>query len=398
MPTPFTHTTRAIAAEHGRGPLLAITTGLLVLAAWAIWFFSADITVYRTSERAHLKQSNNTVQIAAQRAGKVVAVPAALGDTLKRGDVLLQLDTASFDLDLHGDTRVARSLADQLAAIDDERALLETKFTQDDNALQEQLTVQQQLHRLQTSNQQIQADVAARYEQLRAKQQGSELDYLAAKRAYQQAAMATLQAQADIRAAEDRRAQLASDYQLAVTALQQRRDAIQQQRAATDTRVQQHDLAIDQQYLRAPMAGTLAALADLREGEMVAAGAVVGTIRADGAIEVQAQFTPARALGHIHPGQPARIKLDGFSWARYGQLSARVQRVASAIQGGVVQVALVIEGEVPAGLPLQHDLPATVEIAIGNKTPYQLVLQRAGDLLQGQASNDQQVQTAGAGR
>ncbi|WP_444928565.1 HlyD family secretion protein [Microbulbifer sp. SSSA002] len=340
------------------------------------------------SDNARLEQEQNTVHISTQRVGRVIAVDAELGDTLEAGDTLIQLDTSVLDLSLEGDTQVAESLQGQLYSVQREQNLRDKKFTEDQKAIDDQLKLLKQQYQLQVSNQKIQADVADRYEQLLQKQQSSELDYLAAKRTYQQMAMATLKVQADISALEVRRAQLISEYELEVSTLNQRGQDIKGKLAEVDTRIQQNHLAMSEQNLRAPIAGRLASLAKIREGEVLAAGQQVATIQAEGAISILAFFPPALALGHIQPGQEAQVKLDGFSWTRYGQLQARVERVASAVQQGKVLVQLSLQGEMPPQLPLLHDLPARVEIATGKKTPYQLLLQRTGEILSGKAPEE----------
>ncbi|AWF82775.1 hypothetical protein BTJ40_19235 [Microbulbifer sp. A4B17] len=388
MSTPFSHTTRAIASDSIRALVVVTLLGFLLLIAWLIWFFTKDITIYSVSDDARLEQEQNTIHVSTQRIGRVITVDAELGDTLVAGDILVQLDTSVLDLSLKGDTKISESLRDQLDSVQRERRLLDKKIGEDEKALSDQLKILEQRYQLQASNQKIQAEVADRYERLLEKQQSSELDYLAAKRTYQQMAMATLKIQADIRALEDRRAQLISEYELEVSTLKQRNQDIDGKLAEVDTRIQQSHLAVSEQKLRAPIAGKLAALAEIREGEVLAAGQQIATIQAEGLISIQAFFPPALALGHIQPGQQARVKLDGFSWARYGQLEARVERVASAVQQGKVLVQLSLQGEVPPHLPLLHDLPARVEIATGKKTPYQLLLQRAGEILSGKAPKD----------
>ncbi|MCO1335804.1 HlyD family efflux transporter periplasmic adaptor subunit [Microbulbifer sp. OS29] len=351
------------------------------MAAWALWFFTQEITTYSVSDQARLEQEHNTVHVSTQREGRVVSILAVLGDTLNSGDLLVKLDTSSFDLDLTGDGLVLNSLSAQLESIKLEQSLIDNKYVEDDKALQDQLQIYMQKYQLQQSNQKIQADVTNRYEMLLEKQQSSELDYLAAKRTYQQMAMETLQVKSEIELIKDRLEQISHEYQLEVSTLQQRRANIEQKLVETDTRIQQSSLAVNEQELRAPISGTLASLAEIREGEVLQAGQHIATIQAGGGISVQAFFPPALALGHIQVGQVARVKLDGFSWARYGQFEARVERMASAVQHEKILVQLSLQGDAPSILPLLHDLPARVEIATGTKTPYQLLLQRVGDML-----------------
>ncbi|WP_444925974.1 HlyD family secretion protein [Microbulbifer sp. TRSA002] len=358
------------------------------MAAWVTWFFTQKVTTYSVSEQAKLEQEHNTVHVTTQRAGRVIAIHAELGDELNAGDLLVQLDTSIFDLTLMGDSKVSDSLASQLESIKQEQNLMSRKYQEDDAALRDQLQIAKQKHQLQLSNQKIQADVASRYEMLLEKQQSSELDYLSAKRIYQQMVMDTLGAESEIKSLEDRLEQASSEYQLELSDLQQRRAETEKELAEVETRIKQSSLAVNEQQLRAPISGTLASLSEIREGEVIALGQHLATIQASGRISVQAFFPPALALGHIQVGQSARVKLDGFSWARYGQLYARVERVASAVQQDRILVQLALVGDTPPRLPLLHDLPVRVEIATGTKTPYQLLLQRAGEILTGESGDN----------
>lgn len=381
MPTPFPHTTRAIAADRPRFLLWATAIGLLLLTAWSVWFFAAEVTIYKISNNAKFDQDSNAVQLSAQRPGKILAVQAGLGDALNAGDIVVQLDSEPLELQRDGESRMRDSLAAELQAIERERQSLNAQFEQDRQAQAEKLERLRQLHQLQASNQAIQADVTARYEQLVQKQQSAQVDFLRAKRDYQRMVMATLEAKGNVEAAESRLQSSEQEYRRSLAALDQRTNQVQQQLLQANTRLQQHSLAVEEQHLRAPIAGTLASLADLRPGQILAAGQVIGAIRADGKLKVSARYSPAEALGHIRPGQAARVKLQGFSWAQYGQLEARVARVASAVRDGEVIVELNITEKPPQGLPMLHDLPASVEIATAGRTPYQLLLHHAGQLL-----------------
>ncbi|MEX2963040.1 HlyD family secretion protein [Microbulbifer sp. TYP-18] len=396
MPTPFPHTTRALAADRPRPLLAATATGLLLLAAWSLWLLRADITLYKTSASARLEQDDNSVQISAQRGGKILAVAARLGDTLAAGDIVVQLDASPAQLQRAGEIRVSASLETELEAIKRERQLLDAQYQKDHEARAAELERLRQLHQLQESNLAIQTDVADRFQKLAQKQQAAQLDYLRAKRDRQQALMTTLEARSAVEAAETRQRRGEQEYQRALAALAQRSSQIRRQIQEADTRLQQHSLAVEEQHLRAPIAGTLSSLAELRPGQVLAAGQVVGAIRADGGLRVSALYNPADALGHIRPGQPARVELQGFSRARYGQIRARVTRVASAVQDGRIAVELRIDDPPPAGLPLLHDLPARVEVATASISPWQLLLQRAGRLLAPQEA--EMEATLGAGQ
>mgnify|MGYP006951217479 CR=1 FL=1 len=91
-------------------------------------------------------------------------------------------------------------------------------------------------------------------------------------------------------------------------------------------------------------------------------------------------FTPASVFGRILPGQSARLRLDGFPWAQFGTIEARVTRVASEIRENLVRVEFEPTSKT-SHIALQHGLPGSVEVTVEQTTPAVLVLRAAGQLI-----------------
>jgi membrane fusion protein (multidrug efflux system) len=142
---------------------------------------------------------------------------------------------------------------------------------------------------------------------------------------------------------------------------------------------------LEKRAIRAPIEGTIAGIAQgLRAGAFVAAGDQLCAIVPGGdGHRVVAEFKPAKAVGRIRPGQPARLRLDGYPWAQYGLVKARVSSVASEVRDGLVRVELGIEPEVPAGIVLEHGLPGELEVEVETASPAMLVLRSVGKLVEG---------------
>ena len=100
-----------------------------------------------------------------------------------------------------------------------------------------------------------------------------------------------------------------------------------------------------------------------------------------GRLAVVAEFPPAAAIGRIHRGQPARLRLQGYPWAQYGSIAAKVASVASEIRNGTVRVELEVSSAAQPNIPMQHGLPGAVEVEVEQITPIALVLRNAGKLL-----------------
>ena len=118
----------------------------------------------------------------------------------------------------------------------------------------------------------------------------------------------------------------------------------------------------------------------MRPGTVVREGQRLAVIVPSSKLALIAQFEPSSALGRIHPGQHARVRLDGFPWAQYGTVTATVTHVAGEPRDGSVRVELAVDRP-PAGIPLQHGLPGTVEVEVERATPASLILRNSGRLL-----------------
>ena len=135
---------------------------------------------------------------------------------------------------------------------------------------------------------------------------------------------------------------------------------------------------IEQTRVRAPIAGRLGEVAALQPGAVVQPGRHPGRGAACGrSCGWWLTFCPAIALGRVQPGQPARLRLEGFPWAQYGSLAATVTSVANEARDGVIRVELHL-GRNADSDSLQHGLPGTVEVEVERISPATLVLRAVG--------------------
>jgi len=95
---------------------------------------------------------------------------------------------------------------------------------------------------------------------------------------------------------------------------------------------------IGKRSIRAPQAGEVGEVIDLRVASLVREGDRLGTILAAGDIKVIADFAAASALGRVRLGQQAQVRLDGFPWTQYGMLTATVDRVATEPRAGRLHI------------------------------------------------------------
>jgi membrane fusion protein, adhesin transport system len=118
-------------------------------------------------------------------------------------------------------------------------------------------------------------------------------------------------------------------------------------------------------------------------GGYVAEGQRLFSVVPPGELIAVGDFSPGSAIGRLHPGQRATMRLDGFPWAQYGSIHATVTRVATEVRDGLVQVEFT---PAPTGNPvqiMQHGVPGVIEVAVEQAAPASLVFRAAGLLLSG---------------
>jgi membrane fusion protein (multidrug efflux system) len=93
---------------------------------------------------------------------------------------------------------------------------------------------------------------------------------------------------------------------------------------------------------------------------------------------IVAEFNPATAIGRIRPNQRAQLRLDGFPWAQFGSVDAKVLRVAGEIRDRSVRVELSATRDATRGLTLRHGMTGMVEVSIEDISPALLLLRTIG--------------------
>jgi multidrug resistance efflux pump len=137
---------------------------------------------------------------------------------------------------------------------------------------------------------------------------------------------------------------------------------------------------VDRRTVRAPISGRIGEAQILRVGSYIRSGEPIGAIVPLGALRIVAEFPPL-VIGRIRIGQPAELRLQGFPWAEYGSIQARVSAVAEEIRNDRVRVELSITPRPVSRVPLQHGLPGSVQVEVERVTPARLVLRAAGQLV-----------------
>lgn len=377
----FSRTTRALKADRGLGSMLAIGAALVLLAVWAAWFAFGRVTVYQVSRAAHIEVTSASREIATLQGGKLIASGLFIGRRVKTGEVLAELESEPEKLRLaEAEARLAGYPA-RLGALRRAQGSAEVAQAGTQSAKSAELAAARARTREAQASAEFNRNVAARQQADSESGGSSPVD---AERARSESRRAAAVQEAsrheEARIAGDataRGADRAGDSARIAASIASEESG----RAAAEQQVAQLRYELEQRKIRAPADGVIGDVTALRLGEVIAAGARLATIVPDGDLHVVAAFDPAMGLGRLTSGQTARLRLDGFSWAQYGDFPAQVERVAAEPSGNALRVELRMPRRRSEDLPLRHGMTGQVNVAIEQVSPAVMLLRAIGQVL-----------------
>jgi multidrug resistance efflux pump len=377
----FSRSERFLEADNSRRSYFGFLLSAVLLALWVVWFCFARVSVYEVSDKAELEVDQAVHPIAAAVSGRIVASNLVLGKHVQAGDVLVELEAESQQLQLGEQQSQIAGSGSQIGAI-------EAQIVSEKQAYEnEKATAGKALEEARAHSRE--AESAAQFAQSEAERMRKGF-----------AAGVTSEAEFDRAVAETQERRAAADglrYAIARleseqhTRLYERNAEIQKltsdlnkirsERTTAGVTVQRLQEEVNRRNIRAPVDGTLGEVAQLRVGGFVRSGDRMGSVVPEGKLRLVADFAPRAALGRILPGQTARLRLEGFPWGQYGSIGATVVKVASEIRDGTIRVELVLKADDRSRIPLQHGLQGSVEVQVENISPASLVLRIAGSSL-----------------
>jgi membrane fusion protein (multidrug efflux system) len=381
MPSPFSRTIRSLNAERSRLSRAATLVSVVILGGWSLWFVASRVAIYETSEAARLEVDGAVHPIEAAVSGRVIRTSVAIGREVQAGEMLVEMESDAQRLQLIEEEARAAALAAQLAALRGQT--MAERRVQTETQAAAPVTIDEAKARYDEAVAVARAasEEYRRLAGLRAEGLVSELSLIKAK-----AEADRLQAADDAmrlaisRQDKDQRAKQ-SGQQAVVENLNRDAATLEGEIKTRAAIIERLKHEIELRVVRAPASGKLGETATLQPGQFVREGDKLGAVVPDGKLRAVAEFAPSAALGRIQAGQRARLRLDGFAWTEYGQVSAIVSRVASEPRSGRVRVELAVNPESAPLIPSQHGLPGTVEIEIERVSPAELVMRSVGKLL-----------------
>jgi multidrug resistance efflux pump len=386
MAYPFERTLRSLNGyESGTRVLLVVLValGLAGLVAWAV---CARVPVMKVSSQGRIEPHNAVYRLEPSAAGRVVRSLLNLDEEVKQGDLLIEFDSRSEQLELEQSKATSAAQDQELAVIREQitnkKDELAATGLVDEVAVREAEEREKELgprHRLAAQRAQLaQQSPSGSISELEKLERLTEADSLKSNSRAQGLEIVRL-----------RREQAVRRQTLAASLLGLRREELRLEGSLRELKVASDRLQylIEKKKYRAPASGRLVDVAELAAGDFIADGQRLGTILAtDAEVRVRARF-PKEMVGIVQPGQTAQLKLDGYPWTIYGTVPARVTRVGTepgiaatpeAIPG-TVRVELDILPQYDSRIQLQHGLTATVEVEVARVSPVALLMRAIGE-------------------
>jgi len=351
-----------------RMALILIICGLVVVAlAWS-WVGRIDIIAVAQGK---IQPTGRVKVIQPLETGRVRMINVANGQRVAKGDILVEFDSSEA---LADETAAADDLASHRAETKRRRAAIAAAAGRSFEPLPKVSWGQDEALRLREREDAV---LAADLSQLSAQlalieaqrvQKQAERDQLLKTIETQKRLIATLQERVDMRAtlvSERSGARSAVidatetlQYQQTQLAIQQgqlaseetgitvvAKDAertlqsfisdnaqkladVERQAENLDQKLAKAKARTDYMTLRAPIDGTVQASIINSVGQVIGSGQEAMRIVPDGAAPEIEVYALNRDIGFIHEGQEAVVKIESFSFTRYGTVSARVSRVA----------------------------------------------------------------------
>ncbi|HEX8825391.1 MAG TPA: HlyD family efflux transporter periplasmic adaptor subunit [Archangium sp.] len=355
-----------------------------LIAIWAGWFFLARVTVYERSVQARVELHREVYAIDAPVEGRVVRTQVELHRSVRAGEVLVELAREQEERQVAEAEALLQGLGPQLEAA---RAELEAE----QQGLVEQkgegiAGVEEARARLTEAGAVARRaqEEAASTERLWKRGVVSKLEWSRAHTEVERALAAEGAARAALARVRSEGTTQSTERRTRLAALRGEIARLEGEESVARASVARLREELERRIVRAPADGILGETSSVRVGAQLKAGDPIATVVAGGPVRIVALFSPDSSLGRVRAGQRARMRLEGFSWTEFGMLEARVVAVASEVREGLVRVELSVDG-LASGIPLQHGLPGTVDIAVEQATPSRLVLRASGRRLDGPA-------------
>ena len=383
MATAFSRTLRSLEADRFRRTAFLLAGVAALLALWGFWATRSRIGLYEVTENARLEIDSAVYPLQAPISGRITAVSLAIGQEVKQGDVLVELESDPQTYEVREQQARLKTIDPNLTTLRAQMSAEEAARTQERES--SRAAVEESQLRLKELKPQIdyaQSEVR-RYSQLVREGLSSDRDLEKAKSDVERMQLneKTL-ASGAVKLEQEQRTR-DSERTVRLEKLNEEIRRLEGDRSTMSATLSRLGNEVDRRKIRSPIAGRVGEAAILRVGSVLAPGDKLGAIVPEGKLRVVAQFPPPSAFGRIRSGQQASMRLRGFPWTEFGTVRLQVERVADEVRDGTVRVELSVLDSPGLRAPLKHGMPGSIEIQVEQSSPAALLMRTAGQVFSG---------------
>jgi hemolysin D len=332
---------QTVAARPPRIVHGAVVLLLSLIAAAITWAFLVQANlVVRSAGRVRPVEVPERIfaPAGADMAGRVVEAPFDEGDVVKKGDVLVRLDTAQIDNRIAKLQRTFAATEEELAKLKGLEALIDDQLTTAKAKATAELT-QAKAAAVRAHNQRASAirsaeagvdaakDVLQRKQQLRASRAVTEEEIVKAAAALREAEEKLVAAELPIDHGPVQIAQQALDlvereFAVRRAEAEARRAAKEGEVAAARRDLRQLELQKAEAVLRSPIDG-IVVVGQIDAGDVLEPGKSVMEIAPQDGYRFEGAIL-SEDVGHVQVGMPVRIKFDAYDYQKYGVMTGKV--------------------------------------------------------------------------
>jgi multidrug resistance efflux pump len=371
----------ARAQDASSRTVLSAVLGSVLLLAWALWFFFARVSLYETSRQARIEVAAAPHDVDTPVAGRLLHSNLVLDGRVSEGDVLIEMDSESWRLERQAEEAKVLAVGPQIAALERELVSDEEALRGENRALLAEVSEARARQKASDAVAQLKASERAQIETLHRQRVVADVERERTQADYERQAAESEAARAQVGRLGTEGVVRRSDRRAKIARLEAEIARLQSVRTEAEARMRILDQRIDLFTVRAPISGRIGNIVNLHAGAVVAAGTRLCTIVPSGGLRAVAFFDAATAAGRVKPDQPARLRLSGFPWTKFGVLLARVDRVGTEPRDGLIRVELQLDADQNTRIPLEHGLQGSAEVEVEKVAPVALVLDAAGRYL-----------------
>lgn len=335
-----------------RGLLYFLVVFAVIILPWAT-LSKVDET---GSARGRLEPKGKTLKLDAPVAGTVVAVKVKEGQTVKAGQVLLELESELARSELQQAQAKLEGYSDRIAQLQVIQNQLEIAI----RAQQLQIQAQQsaQLAQLHQTRQQLNSGRSAytlakdrlsrdqievqRYQNLWQEGVVPEVKVAEVKRLKDESQQLLNQTQADIKQSESEIKKQLSNYEdvtrtgeislleskRRIKEIQSEISDIHSEIAQTKKQIQSLQFQLRQRVLRAPTDGTIFQLGIQHPGSVLQPGQAIAQVAPEGVMLVFRAQMPSQESGFLRLDAPVKLKFDAYPFQDYGVVPGRLRWIS----------------------------------------------------------------------